>query len=251
MESEETAKSPKELFRERFAADRTDRSLTQEDWGKAAENLRRISPYAGARNVLVSPNPVLRQACLNLLNDRKRLYLPTPGLQHGFVRIDPEVIPPRKRRLAIQLKIKDPSLGKIPYDVPLEEPIDMIVTESLAVTHDGRRMGDGQGFLDLQATILHALGWADSAMRVVTLVREDQLVDSLPTENTDVGVHWIVTPKQALETHYHAPPRREILWERLSVKTIRRNDALFHLYRKSGNAPLQSRANLGNKPKKT
>ena len=200
--------------------------------GKAAENLRRIAPYMQARTVLVSLHPALRQVCLNVLQDRKRLILPTPGLQKGFVLLDPAAIPPPKRHLAIRFKWKESSLSKIPYDKPLVEPIDMIVAESLAVTPDGKRIGDGRGFLDLQAAIVQILGWAHPAMQIVSLVQEDSIVESLPVEETDVGADWIVTPRRAWETSRPAPAARRIVWEKLDAKAIRRNDALYNLHRK-------------------
>lgn len=248
MQPEETAKSGKDLFRERFEAEHP---FAGGEWGKAAENLRRIPPYAGARTVMVSLHPALRQVCLNLLNDQKRVVLPTPGLQKGFVLLDPAVIPPRKRLPAIQMKLKDPSPAKLPYHKPLPEPVDMIVTESLAVTRDGKRMGSGEGFLDLQAAILHALGWTSPELRVVSIVQDDQLVESLPTEDTDVAVHWIVTPRQVLEAFRGAFSSSGILWEKLENKAVRRNDALYHLYRRSGKAPPQPAQNIAERPENT
>ncbi|MCE5242921.1 MAG: 5-formyltetrahydrofolate cyclo-ligase [Syntrophobacteraceae bacterium] len=248
MKPEQAAKSGKDLFRERFAAEHP---LVGGEWGKAAENLRRIPPYAGARTVMVSLHPALRQVCLNLLNDRKRIVLPTPGLQKGFVLLDPAAIPPSKRLPAIQMKLKDPSLVKLPYHKPMKEPVDMIVTESLAVTRDGKRMGSGEGFLDLQAAILHALGWTSPELRVVTIVQEDQLVESLPTEDTDVDIHWIVTPRQVMEAFRGVFSGGGILWENLENRAVRRNDALYYLYRRSGKGPPQPAQNIGDRPENT
>ncbi len=175
--------------------------------GKAAEQLRRVPAYRKARTVMVSPSPLLRQVRLNTITDRKRLILPTPGLKDGFLRTIPLFISPRNRNVAIQPRPGNPWALRIPYDQPMETPIDLIVTECTAAGLDGSRRGDGAGHFDLQCAILASLGWLSPS-------------------------HWIVTPAGALSTGFRLHRVPGLDWGSLVDRDIRRNQALFYLFRK-------------------
>jgi 5-formyltetrahydrofolate cyclo-ligase len=180
---------------------------------------------------MVSPSPSLLQVRLNAVTDRKRLLMPTPGLHKGFVAVPPQFIPPRQRHAAVKADPENPFATRMSYRESPRFPIELIVTESLMAGRDGGRLGDGFGHLDLQYAILSSLGWIDPAVEVVTLVDDDRVVPCLPMKPTDVGVHWIVTPDSTIRTPLAAPARTEVQWEKLSMKQIKRNDALFFLYR--------------------
>ncbi len=208
------------------------------DWGKAAEKLRRLPVYKSARIIMASPALALRQVRINILADRKRLVMPTAGVQKGFVRVDPEGIPLAKRVFAAQMDPRNPFAAKIPYGKPLKHPIDLILTEALGVAEDGSRIGEGEGHLDLQYAILLSMGWLSPTVQIAAVVEEQQIhPTALPMEPTDVAVHWIVTPQRAFQTSLTGTPAPDILWERLSPKQVRRNDALFFLNRNRGHAP--------------
>jgi 5-formyltetrahydrofolate cyclo-ligase len=208
-------------------------NLSRGKWSdKAAERLRRTLPlYQKASSILVSLSPFLHQVKINTLADNKRLFIPTPGLQKGFNQINPKNVPVQKRKLAIQPFKDNPFHKKVPYDKPFTDPIELIITDALAVGMDGSRLGDGHGHLDLQCAILSNLGWLSPTVRVIAIVDESQIRSSLPMEETDIGVHWIVTAGQVLETQHTGSIHRDVVWEKLSRKSIRRNEALFFLYR--------------------
>ena len=201
-------------------------------WGKAAEKLRNIKAYQTAQNVLVSPAASLLQVRLNVLTDRKRLTMATPGLQKGFVLLEPEGIPFQKRSLAVRAGQDNPFAKKLAYDVPLKRPVDLIVTDALAISRDGSLLGDGHGHLDIQFAVLATLRWLHPQVRVLAIVQEEQILPSVPAEKTDVRAHWIVTPQEVYETARTDPPEAEVIWDKLDMKQIRRNDALFHLYKR-------------------
>ncbi|MFP5213316.1 MAG: 5-formyltetrahydrofolate cyclo-ligase [Acidobacteriota bacterium] len=203
--------------------------IEDDGWGKAAERLRRTPSYRNARTVMVSLGSALHQVRLNALTDRKMLILPTPGLQNGFVLLDPGKIPPQKKNLAIRLDQRNPYPQKIQYGKPMSHPIDLIVTDALAAGRDGSRIGDGKGHLDLQYAILFALGWLAPQASVSAVT--DRLLDSVPMEDTDVGAQRIVTATETVETGREDLPTLGVVWDRLAMKTIRRNDGLFFLYR--------------------
>lgn len=199
--------------------------------GKAAERLRRTPVYRSSKRVMVTLDRSLVQARINVLTDLKKLFMPTRALKDGFLTVDPQkIIPPRKRLLAVQPHPGNAFAERHPYDVNLEPPIDLIVTDAWAVGRDGTRIGDGQGHLDLQFAILCELGWLHSCLKVMALVREDQIHDSVPAETHDVGVQWIVTPEAVFPTSLSQSTCAGIIWERLTGRQIKRNSALFYLY---------------------
>lgn len=206
--------------------------------GKIAERLRRTPPYKSSKRVMVTLDRSLVQVRLNVLTDRKKLFMPTRALKDGFLTVDSQtIIPPRKRLLAVQPYPGNAFAERAPYDVNLEPPIDLIVTDALAVGRDGTRLGDGQGHLDLQFAILRELGWLHSCNWVMALVHEDQIYDTVPAEPHDIGVQWIVTPDAAFPTCLDQSTCRGIIWEHLAVRQIKRNSALFYLHMRERSSP--------------
>ncbi|MGU3651837.1 5-formyltetrahydrofolate cyclo-ligase [Mycolicibacterium sp. A43C] len=65
---------------------------------------------------------------------------------------------------------------------------DLVVVPALAVARDGTRLGRGAGFYD------RALHLADPAAALVAVVRDDELLDTIPAESHDVPVTHALTP---------------------------------------------------------
>lgn len=212
----------REAFRERLAG-------VQPAWDKAAENLRKLVVYRSAAQVLVSLHPNLRQVRLNALFDRKLLLLPTPGLQHGFRLLDGANIPMAKRTMAVSPRFIDRFGLRLSCRDTLAQPIDLVISEVLAVAEDGTCLGDGSGHLDLQVAVLDALGWLAEDFQVAVLVDPIQRVKSLPVEPHDVGAHWLVSAREIIQGSRNAVLSRPIWWDQLDRRTIRRNQALFVL----------------------
>ncbi|GLI34231.1 5-formyltetrahydrofolate cyclo-ligase [Desulforhabdus amnigena] len=224
----------KSLFRKKAIEEQNDAPLSLEynGTGKVAERIRRIDDYRNSKNILVSLHPSLRQTCLNVLADQKKLLIPTPGLQKGFMLVSPTSVPPQKRKLAIRPIPNNPFGRKMPYEEPFQGLVDLIITEAFLLGRDGTRMGDGSGHLDIQCAILSSLGWLSPDVRVLAVADDRQIVPSVPVEKTDVRIHWIVTPTQVLAASHDEPFSCEISWEKLSKKQIRRNEALYFLNRR-------------------
>jgi len=223
--------APKEVLRES-----TLQELDQEDplqdrvEGKLAENLRRTSFYRKAACVFVSPHPLLHQVCLNVLSDRKLLILPGPQLQTGFHCISPSAVPvPRRQGVLRQLGGKKTGVPKIEYQRGPEKKIDLLVTMPLTCGRDGSMVGDGHGHFDLQYAVLDTLGWLTANAVVAATVLDDRFLRSAVVSNTDVRANHVITPAQVLETSQKGRKRSPIVWEELTEKQIRRNDALFFL----------------------
>lgn len=68
----------------------------------------------------------------------------------------------------------------------------VILVPALAVDRTGVRLGRGAGFYD------RSLPLADAAVRLIAVVRDDELVDQLPAEPHDVHMTHALTPRDGL-----------------------------------------------------
>jgi 5-formyltetrahydrofolate cyclo-ligase len=64
--------------------------------------------------------------------------------------------------------------------------IDLVVMGSVAVTREGRRLGKGHGYADLEYALLRELG--NPPVPVATTVHPLQVLDDFPIEEHDLPV---------------------------------------------------------------
>lgn len=69
---------------------------------------------------------------------------------------------------------------------------DMVLVPALAVDRNGVRLGRGGGFYD------RSLALCKPGARLVAVVRDDEVVDELPSEAHDVRMTHVLTPKHGL-----------------------------------------------------
>jgi len=197
--------------------------------GPVFERLRRLPFYKESRHILCPPVADCFQIRLNALSDGKLLTIPTPGLTKGFIQLDPKTIPPAQRFQAARL-FPDASKGmRVPYDRPVLPPIDLVVAEALCADMEGHILGDGSGHLDLQVAILIDLNWLSPDVALLAVVSERDVLPVVPSEGTDVRVHWILTSERAVRSSLSGFPHAAVDWAQLDPRRIRRNAALFYL----------------------
>ncbi|MEF8839319.1 MAG: 5-formyltetrahydrofolate cyclo-ligase, partial [Haloarculaceae archaeon] len=93
------------------------------------------------------------------------------------------------------------------------DPVDLIVSGSVAVDERGGRVGKGEGYSDLEFAMLREFGLVDDETTTVTTVHERQVADEdIPTGSHDVPMDWIVTPERTIETGCGAAKPRGIEW---------------------------------------
>jgi 5-formyltetrahydrofolate cyclo-ligase len=85
---------------------------------------------------------------------------------------------------------------------------------SVAVTREGKRLGKGHGYADLEYAILRELG--QPAIPVFTTVHSLQVLQSFPTSAHDVPVSAIATPEELIEVLDIPPPPGGIDWNLLT-----------------------------------
>ena len=85
------------------------------------------------------------------------------------------------------LGILTPKNGEITH-----EPVDVAITPGLGFTEQGHRIGFGAGYYDRW--------FATHDVRLkVAIAFEDQIIESLPTEETDIPVEQILTEKRNIK----------------------------------------------------
>ena len=196
---------------------------------EAAERLLAHPLFADVRVIKVNPDSPQRYVRRLALERGITVITPTPRLKGSFRKLDPANIPPERYADAASLKRggewgEDIALDKMPR-------IDVVVMGSVAVTRDGRRLGKGHGYADLEYALLRELG--NPAMPLVTTVHPLQVVDGFPIEAHDTPLELIATPEEVIEVKTKRQPPAGIDWERLPPEALEEMPVLRELKRLS------------------
>ncbi len=184
---------------------------------KAARNLTDISTFQRATHVKVNPDSPQHPVRTKVISEGKVLYMPTPRLREGFLQIRPEDVPSGKEDKATTIKHSNKFGEKIePGEI---EDISLVVAGSVAVTEDGRRLGKGGGYSDLEYAILTEVGLGTPP--ILTTVHPIQIVRKIPMEKHDISLDWIVTPEKIIETGTKLSKPDCIDWSLLNEADIR------------------------------
>jgi 5-formyltetrahydrofolate cyclo-ligase len=118
--------------------------------------------------------------------------------------------------------------------VPLGElpRLDAIATGSVAVTPDGRRLGKGHGYSDLEYAILRELG--HPPVPVATTVHELQVLEDFPIEPHDLRLALIATPARVIRPGRTRRGPSGIEWSLLSEADLEAMPVLRELRARSG-----------------
>lgn len=172
---------------------------------RAAAEFAELPESQAARVVKANPDapqlPVRRRA----LEEGKTLYMAVPRLAEHKPFVEVRSDPTIKRALPE---------GR-PVGLDELEPVDLIVCGTVAVNHEGVRVGKGGGFSDLEFALLAERGLVTGVTTIVTTVHDLQLLDErLPETAHDFRVDVVVTPRRVARTK--AGPRPSgILWDHL------------------------------------
>ena len=182
------------------------------------------------KTIKVNPDSPQRWVRKLALERGITVITPTPRLKGAFRRLDPAKIPREYFAEAATLKRG----GKWGEDLALEElpKIDLVVMGSVAVTRDGRRVGKGHGYADLEYGILRELG--NPPVPVVTTVHPLQLLGGFPTEVHDLPVSLIATPDEVIEVKHPPAPPEGIDWSLLPEQALEEMPVLAELRRLLG-----------------
>jgi 5-formyltetrahydrofolate cyclo-ligase len=185
----------------------------------AAARLAESDAWRDAESVKSNPDspqlPVRRAA----LRAGKTVYVAVPRLREEkcFLRLDPAEIDDIDHATTIG--------GSAEVGVPVGpegvEPIDLVVSGSVAVNDRGARVGKGEGYSDLEFAVLREFGLVDDETTAVTTVHELQVVDDeIATAAHDVPMDAVVTPDRSIRTTPPAGKPTGIAWSELADERI-------------------------------
>jgi 5-formyltetrahydrofolate cyclo-ligase len=198
----------------------------------AALRAATLPGWKDARRLKCNPDAPQRPVRLRALQEGKTIFMAVPRLASAkcFIRLDPRRL---RGRLAEASTIGGASrLGEAVGPEALGK-IDLVVAGSVAVNQDGRRVGKGGGYSDLEWALARALGAVGARTPVLTTVHELQVVrDAIPMTSHDVPLNLIVTPERVIRARGRRAKPRGIRWNELSAEQIAAMPVLAALARR-------------------
>jgi len=192
---------------------------------QAAERLLAHPIFKRVRVIKVNPDSPQRWVRQLALERGITLITPTPRLKGAFRLLDPAKIPRARYAEAATLKRG----GKWGEEITLDEmpKVDLVVMGSVAATRDGRRLGKGHGYADLEYALLRELG--NPAVPLATTVHRLQVIDGFPVQAHDTPLSLIATPDELIEVKRRRRAPRGIDWRRLPREALEEMPVLAEL----------------------
>lgn len=166
---------------------------------EAAKKLTTLDCWKSSQNIKANPDAPQLKARALALTEGKKLFMAVPRLRNPkpFRQIVPDkTIKPRKA-VSIggsQKYGQSCTVEGLPH-------IDLIITGSVAVHRDGRRLGKGGGYSDLEFALARQFGNITDQTTIVTTVHPLQITDKdIPFESHDIPLDYIVTPDEIIQT---------------------------------------------------
>jgi 5-formyltetrahydrofolate cyclo-ligase len=165
---------------------------------QAAGRLSGLAGWEAARTVKANPDKAQEPARRLALVEGKLLFMAVPRLaeQEPFYRLDPAELGADLERAADRYVA-----AELTSTVGLAEmpQIDFVVCGSVAVNHEGVRIGKGAGYSDIELALLAGAGLLRSDATIVTTVHELQVLDEpLPSDDHDFTVDFVLTPERTI-----------------------------------------------------
>jgi len=187
---------------------------------RAADRLAGTEVWADAAVIKSNPDSPQRPVRRRALAAGKVVYVAVPRLREEecFLRLDPGEIEDVDHATTIG-GAAELGVQRGPGEM---EPIDLIVSGSVAVDERGARVGKGEGYSDLEFAILREFGLVDDATTTATTVHEIQVVDeAIPTTTEDVPMDLIATPERSVRTGAREEKPGGVAWDRLGEARLR------------------------------
>ena len=154
---------------------------------KAAERLFEQPAYQDANQIKINPDspqtPVREQA----LADGKVLYMAVPRLKNRkcFLELDPDSMDGEPSDWS---SIKGANRHGRPVHPGEMKPVDLIVTGVVGVDSDGRRLGKGEGYSDLEFAILLEYDRIDRSVPITSTLHPIQELEPgrIPSQPLDI-----------------------------------------------------------------
>ena len=185
----------------------------------ATARLASLPAWRAARVLKANPDAPQLPVRARALGDGKLVYMAVPRLadERPFILLDPARLDVPPRRAA---SIAGSTRAGRRVGVAELQPVDLVVCGSVAVNHQGVRVGKGGGFSDLEFALLVEAGLIGEDTVLTTTVHPLQVLDeALPETPHDFGLDVIVAGEEVITCRRSRRPPG-ILWEHLDAAKI-------------------------------
>lgn len=189
----------------------------------AAERLRATPYWTSAATIKANPDLAQLPVRQRALEDGKTVYMAVPRLAEPepFFLLDPDRLADTPRRAA---SISGATRSARRVAVADLAPVHLVVVGCVAVGEDGRRLGKGGGFADLEYALAAAAGLIGPNTLVATTVHDLQVrpAGAIPSTAHDVPVDLVATPTRLLDCRARrgSRPAGGIRWDELTEEKI-------------------------------
>jgi 5-formyltetrahydrofolate cyclo-ligase len=186
---------------------------------KCIKFLKNIPEWEKAKFIKSNPDSPQKHLREFALKEGKIVYMATPKLKElkCFIKIDPQKI----KNISFASTIKGAFLLGEKVSPEEIERIDLIIAGSVAVNLNGKRIGKGGGYSDLEYAIGKHFGFIKENTKIITTVHELQIVeDDIPFLPYDIPVDYIITPSNFYKINSNIKKPQGILWEFLDEQKI-------------------------------
>src|SRR5690606_11349758 len=198
----------------------------------AAQQLTRLPECQQARVIMANPDRAQLPVRIAALNAGKLVYMtaPRPAGPKPLYRLDPNQLdaPYENAGKLVYMAVPrlagpkpfyrlDPNELDAPYDeaatgdgaahhaptvdVNEMQPVDLIICGSVAVNHNGARLGKGAGYTDTEVGLLISTKRVGRETLIATTVHPIQVVkENLPESHQDVRVAVTATPTRSIRS---------------------------------------------------
>jgi 5-formyltetrahydrofolate cyclo-ligase len=187
---------------------------------RAADRLCELSIWKHAEVLKCNPDSPQRPVRLRALKAGKIVYMAVPRLRElkCFIELDPSRL---GKNITQSSSIEGAFRFGRPVAVDRMRSIDLIVCGTVAVNHQGARIGKGGGYSDLEYGLATEAGLVRRTTAIVTTVHDVQVLDEeFPVLTHDIPVDYVVTPTVVIETHTRLRRPKGIYWEFLTKEQI-------------------------------
>ena len=203
----------------------------------AASLATELPEWEAARAIKSNPDQAQRPLRQLALEQGKLLYMAVPRLrdERVFIELDPtrpEVEPAKAATISEAFQV-----GR-PVYVAEMQPIDLVISGSVAVNRQGVRVGKGGGYADLEYGLAAAAGVVHPDTPVISTVHAMQVLDEdLPYTQHDVPLAVVITPDAIIRCNAGGaalPRPTGIYWDDLDERKIRSIPLLARLRAEMG-----------------
>ena len=203
----------------------------------AASLATELLEWEAARAIKSNPDQAQRPLRQLALEQGKLLYMAVPRLrdERVFIELDPtrpEVEPAKAATISGAFQV-----GR-PVYVAEMQPIDLVISGSVAVNRQGVRVGKGGGYADLEYGLAAAAGVVNPDTLVISTVHAMQVLDEdLPYTQHDVPLAVVITPDAIIRCNAGGaalPRPTGIYWDDLDERKIRSIPLLARLRAEMG-----------------